>query len=633
MLKGSLPINKVSALVLGVMVLAVVLISITTVTTDVLEPNANEINAVIDSLGKETVEIGAGCDGECPDKARKQMEGLIAFNMLIGADCRLVKAVNTYSSKQPDRVAHFEGFKALKNQTDYNMLCAGARAVVLNPSKQLTARINPLQPTPSEKSNDMEGRFGKVYFDVKKEFTINQGRNSISDETLLGLRVEEDILQADRDTFPGFWRGSRNAVYLPAGLENSEDGNWDDPKDHELYRDEASGWNGLGTKKKARYESGDERKFTVGDGYMDNTNQRGNKIVKLYTYRPRMENVPIVAGDVSKFMNAKALENSPGDEAKFEKFVEEARYRFCSGVSGYIQSNAMKIDNGGEANEIISYVEDAVFPKVSITSGEAARTSCIPTQGTGSYGAFYGYRADGRSCTVEDADTGKIMSVSTASGSIDVKCGYRQRQISFPRFKGEVSYYSPAMFVKSCPAGEVTLPRKTAFSSLEGDAGFESSDVVIRAKTEDLNEKSRSSALWEFGTFSGMSSMKGRVSLGEISGAGNYEGKLNLYVDGGQNPDSELGLRFKNQLGGNINEVSLGGKTIEYSSAEDLVLDFDGSELKISYSNAGNTISDTVSVDGKLDSLKIEAVQSSLNGETEATVSRLEVTGSLRGCS
>jgi hypothetical protein len=289
----SMPFAHTAALVLGVLGLLVGIQAISNIHNQSLDPNSNKVNRVIDSLGTTTVDIGGtnipdrSLDPSVVSNPEKlnpsgQFRGVMAFNMLSAVDCDMVMAVNSYiytgEDSRPGRVQYFVngsgrgGWRPVIRNTSFQGNCFGAKSIDLNPVDDFIQNINPLTADESENANDMEGRYGRINFNVNTTFVIGDGNlcdpqyqitteettyeradYTVIDSTfevtqrhltrncseiLMGVSMNHSDIAVDSG-HPGFWHGARNAVFVPGGLDwDEENGNFRHPWTYELYHDE-----------------------------------------------------------------------------------------------------------------------------------------------------------------------------------------------------------------------------------------------------------------------------------------------------------------------------------------------------------------------------------------------------------
>jgi hypothetical protein len=631
---GNMPLQHTAYTVLGVLGLLVGISAIMSINANTLEPGVNKVERAIGQIGgyqsvtlggQECGSAGVDCSGTQGEiRPKEQFEGALAYNMMISADCRLLVAVDGYMDEQPDRVEHFAGFDTLLNQTDFEPLCAGARAINLDPKEAIVDYVDQWD---SENANDMEGRYGRVDFQAGEQFTLNENegnRDDISDETLMSIRVENDIIKASSASYPDFWNGFRNAVYLPAGLEST--GEWDAPADHELHADEVG--IGLTGGENPEGEGTEGSQYTVGGNYLDATNQNDREIVRLYYYRPRFENVPILLRTYPEY-RSHGQESGNGDQTdgRFEVFTEEARYRFCEGVQGYMQSNARNIDNGGEASGDRSYVEDAIFPKVQITSPEGDIFSCVPRRQNQ---IFYGYELEGDTCKIGEVDGADPESRELEEVEAEFICGYRQYTPEFEKFDWaeQPMVYRPAWYLQGCPDGPIEFPKSADADSTSGEVTFEGATTSLSGSSQG------SSAIWNIEQLS-IDSFDMSFTASELSLGPNYDGRIYINVNGEREAEVRIYSESESALdtGGSYQpRVSL---EMDGESVYDL--DGDMEEFSLDYSEDGNL---ELSTDGGSESVQIDTINSlgigaekNFGDDFSVEAEELKVTGVPEGCS
>ncbi|MFB6200293.1 MAG: hypothetical protein ABEJ83_05390, partial [Candidatus Nanohaloarchaea archaeon] len=187
-----------------------------------------------------------------------------------------------------------------------------------------------------EPGYDMEGAAGKVLFEVKREFNMGvEGHRS----PLFGMSLKT----GNDGNKPYFLMGRRYSYLLPTGLTP----NHNSQRYTEIYPME------------------DEDKE---EGDFDHLSKPAKSA--LYAYRVRMEGVPVI-------LETSAPEiGSVEGKISMRSFLDNSHFKICKGASGYIQSNAQRINNSGEAAKTTFFKEDMVYPKVKITENA---TSCIDT--------------------------------------------------------------------------------------------------------------------------------------------------------------------------------------------------------------------------------------------------------------
>lgn len=126
-------------------------------------------------------------------------------------------------------------------------------------------------------------------------------------------------------------------------------------------------------------ELGSDSEVLVKEDFKDAApgTEQERKRMMFYSFRPRMENVPIVSGEpITEDDLTEGCAGSCTDMERLRNLMTRTSYLFCEGASGQIQSNAGHISSSDEATSQESAVEDQVYPKVEITEGAK---SCMPT--------------------------------------------------------------------------------------------------------------------------------------------------------------------------------------------------------------------------------------------------------------
>jgi hypothetical protein len=219
---------------------------------------------------------------------------------------------------------------------------------------------------------------------------------------------------------------------------------------------------------------------------------------QIYNYRVRVVNVPMIAPADPQYVNSGYETNENGPDAlaegEFEDFVEEVKYKFCDGASGYVQTNAKYIGNTGEATGDISRIENSVFPMIAITDDKfGTNGNCIQT-GDDKNLNFFGFRApDGGMCNPEEARDSENASFSELGS--DLQCNFRETDVSFVKFDSsrELTVYRPGWFFKECTEGSSGSTVETQLI-----------DDRVRWQPSGGNTKSRS---WELANYGDISSL------------------------------------------------------------------------------------------------------------------------------
>ena len=211
---------------------------------------------------------------------------------------------------------------------------------------------------------------------------------------------------------------------------------------------------------------------TMGENLLEGgfNNLGGNEAQhRLYAWRIRMNDVPIISDNTlseSDFVDHCSYNDNDdikcNDAGKLlQSFVDETSYLFCEGSEGYIQSNAKRMNNDGEATGETSKKEDQVYPFIEMVSGEK---SCLDFDqnnrvSLSSYVTAYG-SPDNFACN-EVSDMGSsevVFSEEKKDGGIfetELKCGGTKRETEIPRYGGnnepfDIEYWTPQTFLSGC---------------------------------------------------------------------------------------------------------------------------------------------------------------------------------------
>lgn len=650
MLKGlSLPFSHTIVLLLGVMGLLVGYQAITNINAQTLEPRQSTIDEAIASLGgSETYVIGGDYAADANEltidtvpedkKPRKQMRGLIAFNMLSAANCEAVTGMQYLLEQKEDRVWHFDGFDHALAQTKFSGTCFGANSIDLNPIDNAAQDLNPISPESSENANDMEGRYGRINFRINETFDLGDtkrcGVNRVGNENCRDI-----LMSADYATFftgtnvgdkhPDFFSGYRNVAFLPGGGREmhaiTRDGGqeaWNNPEDHELFHDEYD--NMEDASENSEDQSGQYQGEAAGDddpddnnnekyekqkyehtihsfstSWMDGQAKVGNG-AKLYYWRVRMKNVPAIAKAFPQYLEG-AGEAKPADEGKYEDFIEDVKWRFCEGAEGHIQSNARRIKNGGEASGSDSNRENGVYGAVYIDGNKFGdnKTECIP-QGKEDRGNehFLGFSVDVQSsskntCSINDAMEGRR--VYTDETNVRVECGFRYTDVNFGKFDGSQTVYRPGWFSNTSKCSTGQLERSFLEESLSNSNNLVSvndSDgdkQVLMEHDNDATGGDSVEASWRVAKMDWDEIVMRFDMWGEEisrSGQANYKpGELKINLHGnGEAPDAKVNFET-NQLeyglyattsGTNWQDREDGASDLDGDFTKDITLSIDG---------------------------------------------------------
>ncbi len=167
--------------------------------------------------------------------------------------------------------------------------------------------------------------------------------------------------------------------------------------------------------------------------------QQERKKMMFYAFRPRMENVPIIAGEnITQDDLTAGCSGSCTDMDRLKNFMRYTSYLFCESASGNIQSNAAHIFSSDEASSQDGTLEDQVYPKVEI---ENNARSCIPEMSL-SVPSEVNLDCDPESLI--NGDSVEIFSRQTADRgpqTVNVVCGTKERQTADLGGYGNVGYH------------------------------------------------------------------------------------------------------------------------------------------------------------------------------------------------
>ncbi|MFB6147978.1 MAG: hypothetical protein ABEJ66_03770, partial [Candidatus Nanohaloarchaea archaeon] len=398
------------------------------------------------------------------ERARRQMRGLIIFNMLAASDCRLVDGLYR-STHYPEKLAvqnleqardegkghytaWFKGFEPLLQDTEFTGACVGSSSVVFQATEVAVDKalpgdvLNPWDDSTAAKQTgkDMEGRYGRVKFAVNQTFWMGADKSS----PLLGMVMYPG---GGRD-LPDFWLGIRGSTFLPPGITGLR--NQGSP----IRDNTADRQDNIALLETEKDSSVIGRGLTYYGPYKSNES--------LYAWRVNTGNVPVVVRDPA------SLSDSMDGEAMLEKFLDSSVFVMCRGARGYVQSNAGEMNDGSEAAGDNPVKEDVVFPFIKLTRPGMEGESCVKE----TYGkTFVGVSAvpdlkrplhsSGRiRCSLEQALERKKMG-KIEMGEIDGKmvrkqlyCGFRKDVFDFsrldhPDYRGEIDYYKTGFYADS----------------------------------------------------------------------------------------------------------------------------------------------------------------------------------------
>lgn len=479
-MKGEKSIATMVTIVGAVMFLVIAAEAVTNIYTDAIRPGTDNIGDILDQTGRPTVQIGNENTGDGDIQPEKEFRALTTFNMMSAANCGVsALAVNAQKQEEPEfnedynlnpgPLQIFPEFEPLLTNTDFKGYCRGAEALDFNPVNGYTTPFN----ADNQKFNDVEGRQGKIFIEINESFTINDEKLAYINE-VSGIPQDSDPLdQVIKGTTPDFFNGDRVAAFVPAGITHAETGDPNKGNAIEFYDDDTANYM--------------DSKSGFNTGWMD-TNR------EMYYYRVRMEDVLTIIDSGSEFRDT---DDYTYDE--FEKFVETAKYHFCSGSRGILQSNAgAKAENYPEYDEddIIgdgsegelrgheagndekggsnAQIEDGVFPRVELTDpGNCLNES---SEESDEEWKFYGLEAGSSNevCSFSDAmnfepnpDESTLKEIN-GDGNRQVQCGLRRDSTDFSGFNGEVDFYEAGWFGKCSEFSPETEELRDNFDQARG---------------------------------------------------------------------------------------------------------------------------------------------------------------------
>ncbi|PSG98724.1 MAG: hypothetical protein BRC29_01190 [Nanohaloarchaea archaeon SW_7_43_1] len=460
-----------------------------------LDPSVNSLEAALNSMDR-SVTFG---DIEDEQKGRQEIREAIFYNIIIAQKCNLLKAVYDADwerlqtsdkaswggiAPDPDKDVVFfyngdqisEGFEVSKSE-ELSISCVGADS----PTEMIRPNAEDLREgAGTSKTNDMEGKFGRVSFDMNDTVVIE-------DPKIGSTSLFEGNPWRPSGNFPDFWRNQRLSMMLPNGLEETNDlcdnvGPEHYKKTQSVFYKEYEAISGL-------YEAftGNNEDINVYEG------REGPS--SIYAFRVRMQNVPIIKeGYLGPKQNLNTCQR--GTESKLKKFLiggenqDSARYVLCKSASGYIQSNAGSIDNTGETNvDRIDlkrdFATETIFPKLLIRENSDYCLSDTQSE-------FIDYRLNGDKCTTEEVlkDREGSEPVTKNWRGLEVKCGIKKETITQEN-GGGFNFYNTGWFKTG---GKLNGDIKAAGSLYEtengNDGGVESADqntegnLIIRSNDQ-----------------------------------------------------------------------------------------------------------------------------------------------------
>lgn len=428
MLKGSIPVRR-SVLIVSVALGGALLTGmIATVDGEIISPSIGNITEELTEYQTPTVQIGD--DGVTQDDARREFKGLVTYNMLTAANCNLVPLTTNGLNGGDTDIIYFEGFDTAVNGLNYEFTNDCVQEVVPDGALDL------IDFNDVEESGDLEGRQGKMNFNVSQSFTISQ-------EELIKAEYDSDF----GDGFlvfngaPHFWDGERVAGFVPDGIRDAD--NWD--RAQSIFDDETT--------------QGPDIEWIDGSDTPIYS--------KLYSYRVRMTGVPTII-DSDSFIDDDGRKN-------FDEFVATARYQLCEGASGTIQSNAKYLNFGGEAQGDDSAVENAVYPEVQITQGSLSCLQNFLHESDYNGRDFVDYSITGERCTYQDLNN----EIRVEDTGVNYTCMLMEDSTEFSDYDGQVNFLKTGWKADqdTCSSTEYDLTDEQP-TNIETSEGERSEEIV-----------------------------------------------------------------------------------------------------------------------------------------------------------
>ncbi|MBY6293968.1 hypothetical protein GLU60_01110 [Nanohaloarchaea archaeon H01] len=420
--------SMVFKVLLPIMIGVAIMGTLNSIKVTSLDSQVDSVNDVISSIDR-TITLGNGgeqqnwltseSNEENATKARKEFREAVIFNMFAAQHCGFIRRVenveqeNIYSWND---VSEFEEtttsallypypgsppFELLK-ENDFSPVCAGASEF------QLMPEINFLDNPLIENGNDMEGHFGRINFEVQKNFTLSNPRIAA---------FEFNEFQDDRQ-YPDIWRNDRASLMLPDNLKTAEDA--------------------CNTKQQISFYDSVSNPRDVSRYGSVNVYSKENR--GLYAFRLRIdESIPKIK---ESYDGPQELSLCDSDYS-LKSFIkgtgdsEPLKYVMCSSLEGYFQSNAESITNTGAAtsDELRS---EWIFPQLVAESGAE---NCIEEAKVS--GNDLGLTFGGERCTFEDV----IKATEQESEGTTLECGLKPDKISQTDSSGGFKYYNTVWYV------------------------------------------------------------------------------------------------------------------------------------------------------------------------------------------
>ncbi|PSH01201.1 MAG: hypothetical protein BRC26_04125, partial [Nanohaloarchaea archaeon QH_8_44_6] len=617
-----------------------------------LDPSVNSLEGALNSMDR-SMTIGdiyttdqekdekKLLEEESSERSKQEVREAILINIVMAQNCDLVTSLNeaewknlepnvpnnpetVYIEYNPDSFDSYKPFMITKDEGEAPITCVGAES----PTEKVKPPVQNFVEGPDEsiQTNDMEGKFGRINFEVDNTLEFKNPR--------VGATAIYDNDISETGSFPDFWRANRVVVMVPESLQRQNDcGNWI-PDNNNPAKSQATfvpgTENGLSNNK-------DVNKYD--DKLLGNS---GNRLI--YAFRVRMQNVPIIkegyAGQRSDFNHGLCTKDESSGIKDFLMDYstddpygnsEAARYIFCEEATGYIQSNAGKMDNTGESSvdkfDLISgYGPEIVFPKLLIRqnaddcleggSGDGGKDLTVPDEAN-----IVGPRVDfgnGREkCTYEELkDNYKNgRNAKTWKGN-ELRCGLTKDSL-IQKEGGKIDFYNTVWYtVDSDRCGE-KVDHLSSYSSLTKDGNPKTYYGDGKLKLWDMTEEDEVDVRYDFQHYNSID----EVTIG-VDDHNRADSRYILEMEDGKtievqsgwnwdaNPVGDYNNGFDYQIVEDGQETYLGEYEEDVRSSYQIKFDLD--EGTISVDGVG---SETIDFEGEPESLKVKAGHNYFGGQ------------------
>ncbi|MFQ3274982.1 MAG: hypothetical protein ACI9LV_000059 [Candidatus Nanohaloarchaea archaeon] len=417
-----------------------------------LDPNVNSFQDALGSIDRSVTfgDIYEGDSEENPDedKAKQEVRETILVNMIMAQRCDFLPLVDDADWRQlgsgnPDKdVVYFnydtgnvgEAFEVSKGKGEAPLTCVGTDS----PTEIVKPALDGARPGPNSKqTNDMEGRFGKIGFNMENTLVFEEPQ-------IGSLSLYKDA-PTDFGNFPDFWRNSRTSLMLPDGLSSNDCSRSHAAKKQAVFYPEHEPISAL---------------YEIYSGNNEDINKYNGGQRMIYAFRVRMQNIPIIKEGYDGYTNGLTL-CGRGTNSDLKEFLlgadgpelKPAKYVLCENATGYIQSNAGAIDNSGETDVdnfdwASGFGTEIVFPRMV---AERGATDCIDqspdlTVEGNQVGPELDFGNGGESCSFQEVMNYHKEDLSGRNwNGIDVKCGLVEDQIS-QKGGGGFNYYNTVWY-------------------------------------------------------------------------------------------------------------------------------------------------------------------------------------------